>query len=64
MKRVKTIIGDDGDTKVTVAITVDDSGKLMRHEVNSMTEELTSTIMRVVPSVRYLNVQLSELVVK
>lgn len=64
MKRVKTIIGNDGFTKVTVAITVEDSGRLMRHEVNSMTEALASSIMGVIPSVRHLDVQLSELVVK
>lgn len=64
MKRVKTIIADDGETKATVNIEIVDNGRLTRDEVGVMAEILTSQIMAIMPNTRFLNVRLSQLVVK
>lgn len=65
MKRVKTIIADDGQTKATVKIEINDyGGKLVRYELDSMVEQLASAIMKQIPDTQYLGVRLSELVVK
>lgn len=62
MKRVKKIVGDDGDTRVTIDIHVDDyTGKLRRHEIDEMVEGLASNSMPVIASARYLGVRLSQL---
>lgn len=64
MKRTKTIIADDGNTRATITIKLNNNGSLCRFETDSAIEALTSSIMSIVPDMRYIGVRLSELKVK
>lgn len=65
MKRTRTIIADDGDTKVSVVVKIDSApGGLMRGEVDRMGKVITDGIMSTLSTTRNLSVYLSDIRVK
>lgn len=64
MKRTKTILAIDDDTRVEITIKVNARPMLTRDEVSSLTEGLASAIMAQLPNVRYLHIPLSKIRVR
>lgn len=63
MKRTRTILADDGETKVSVVVKVD-ARFLSRSEVNSISSTITGGVMNQLANTRYLSVYLSDIRVK
>ena len=62
MKRKKVITAADGISKVKVTINLDSPhGGLTRGEQSALLERIASGVMQTLASVRYLNVELSEI---
>lgn len=64
MKRVRTISANDGQTKVTVLVKIENSHGLIRDEVKAMGEIIASGVMNQLANTRYLSVYLSDIRVK
>lgn len=63
MKRTRTIVADDGNTKVSVVVKVD-AEFLSRGEVNAVSDIISSGVMNQLANTRYLSVYLSDIRVK
>lgn len=64
MKRTRTIVADDGGTKVSVVVKIEDRGGLTRGEVNTMSDIIASGVMIQLAATSYLSVYLSDIRVK
>lgn len=64
MKRTKTIVADDGSTKVSVVIKIDDSHGLTRDELSCMASRLSDGVMSTLATEKYLGVYMSDIRVK
>ncbi len=65
MKRVKTVLANDGRTKARVTIELDSEyGGLTRDEQAELLENIASGTMQTLAGARYFNVSLSEIRVR
>jgi len=64
MKRTRTLLADDGGTKVSVVIKIDNDDSLTRGEVNSMSSRLADGMITLLGNTRNLEVYMSDIRVK
>ena len=64
MKRTKTIVGDDGQTRIEITIRVNDRGALTRIESEVLTDALSDSAMSTINSARYTSIPLSRIRVR
>lgn len=64
MKRVKTLVGDDGQTRIEITIRVNDRGSLMRHESERLVDGLADSTMLAISAARHTNIPQSRIRVR
>lgn len=64
MKRTSRLVGEAGDTKITIAVSVESISSLTKSEVVEMVDYLTSEAMRAVSTTLYRPVPLNRQRVK